>query len=130
MQSRKSTPTPTVAEKFCADCGQTRPAGEFYRCGRAKSGLQSYCKDCLSLRQRANRVGITAERLREVLADPDPRCAICLSPEQLVLDHSHASGEYRSRLCQSCNLMLGHAKDSVAVLLAAAEYLRAHAAVP
>lgn len=40
------------------------------------------------------------------------RCAICGCPEPAsVLDHDHATGLIRGRLCRSCNLLEGFAGD-------------------
>jgi hypothetical protein len=62
------------------------------------------------------------------------RCAICKTHADdiphatfkynpLVIDHCHSTGHVRGLLCPTCNNMLGHAKDNVAVLAAAIEYL-------
>ena len=70
-------------------------------------------------------------------------CAICEQPEtaklpgrktektetrtrDLSVDHDHKTGKVRGLLCNSCNHMLGAARDSQKVLLAAAEYLTQH----
>lgn len=39
-------------------------------------------------------------------------------------DHDHKSGRYRGAICQTCNLCLGAAKESVERLLGLARYLR------
>lgn len=66
-------------------------------------------------------------------------CAICDQPETatqrghlmwLCVDHDHATNAIRALLCQQCNKMLGHAKDSVETLTRAISYLQAHAARP
>ncbi len=55
-------------------------------------------------------------------------CAIC-SASHLVtkhgwhLDHDHTDGRIRGILCQTCNTMLGHAKDDPSCLRAGALYL-------
>ena len=70
-------------------------------------------------------------------------CAICSQPESskmpgrktdaseprvrdLSVDHDHKTGAVRGLLCNSCNHMLGEARDSVEVLLAGADYIRRH----
>jgi hypothetical protein len=42
------------------------------------------------------------------------------------LDHDHSTGKVRGILCRSCNLLLGHAKESPARLRGAANYLEEH----
>lgn len=54
-------------------------------------------------------------------------CAICGQQFKVSLhthvDHCHVTKKVRGILCAKCNLMLGHAKDSLALLRQAAEYL-------
>ena len=59
-------------------------------------------------------------------------CMICGISEseigkKLDVDHCHSSGKVRGILCNPCNNMIGHAKDNIAVLRAAAAYLEANA---
>lgn len=106
---------------------------EFYRKGK---GYKHCCKLChnhdnrlrnqteeakeLNRRCRARyRYGITDEELDELLELP---CAIC-GKEGEVIDHNHATGKVRGRLCHSCNTGLGKLKDSPTLLRAAAAYL-------
>ena len=55
------------------------------------------------------------------------RCSICCEPprvgQRLAIDHDHATGARRGLLCRQCNTMLGKARDSVAVLARAMEYV-------
>lgn len=70
-------------------------------------------------------------------------CKICNQPEtclynkqpgkvrDLCVDHCHKTGKVRGLLCDSCNVLLGRAKDSVEICLRAAKYLEeAHEALP
>lgn len=67
-----------------------------------------------------------------MLKDQDGVCAICAKPplegKRLVIDHDHsAEGDdsgVRGLLCDSCNLLLGHAKDNIEVLEEAKNYLK------
>jgi hypothetical protein len=42
---------------------------------------------------------------------------------KLVVDHHHGTGRVRQLLCSNCNKLLGHARESKRILLAAIEYL-------
>jgi hypothetical protein len=46
---------------------------------------------------------------------------------RLDVDHCHSSEKVRGLLCNPCNSMLGHARDNVFILKAAANYLEKHA---
>ena len=87
---------------------------------------------------------ITPERFEEMLTSQGGRCAIqaCGATEpggkgQWHIDHDHAccAGEkscgecVRGLLCSRCNPMLGMARDNVAILIAAADYLIDNAAL-
>ncbi len=45
-RNRQRTPVPTVTERRCPRCKQTKPAAEFHRRQSASDGLQTYCKTC------------------------------------------------------------------------------------
>lgn len=51
-------------------------------------------------------------------------CPICWHKALLVHDHDHTTKHTRGFICNNCNLLLGHAKDSVDTLLTAAKYLQ------
>jgi Recombination endonuclease VII len=54
-------------------------------------------------------------------------CAICKTTEPghhgWAIDHCHTTGKVRGILCQKCNPMLGYARDQIAILEAAIDYL-------
>lgn len=55
-------------------------------------------------------------------------CLICKEKEDelkrgLFVDHCHATGKVRGLLCQSCNTLLGMAKDDIKILQDAIQYL-------
>ncbi|MFE0091245.1 endonuclease domain-containing protein [Streptomyces sp. NPDC058992] len=79
--------------------------------------------------------GLTLEQTRVVRAVG--ACMICSSTVSgfesgiFAVDHCHDSGVVRGVLCQSCNFLLGNARDEVDVLLAAIKYLlKDHATEP
>ncbi|MFE4776963.1 endonuclease domain-containing protein [Streptomyces sp. NPDC056713] len=71
--------------------------------------------------------GLRLDQVRLIRALP--ACMICQSTDSgfesgiFAVDHCHDSGVVRGALCQGCNFMLGNARDSVEVLLAAIKYL-------
>ncbi len=72
--------------------------------------------------------GITLEDFEELLRLQGGRCAICATKESggsgtFHVDHDHETGNVRGLLCNTCNLMLGHAKDDSWILTRAIEYL-------
>ncbi len=78
------------------------------------------------------RYGITFAGAKALLAEQGGACKICARPltyegtkgrDLPVLDHDHSTKKLRGVLCTPCNLMLGYAKDSPAVLRIAANYL-------
>lgn len=50
-------------------------------------------------------------------------CAICYKVSSLHLDHDHITNKIRGLICGPCNLLLGHANDSITTLQQAADYL-------
>lgn len=63
-----------------------------------------------------------------IIAARPVHCQLCIgvnkSGRALALDHDHETGAFRGWLCDTCNRMLGFAKDNPALLEAAAIYLR------
>lgn len=55
----------TLAEKRCPDCRETKPADQWGRNKRTKSGLSAYCKACTSVRNRAQYVANQERRIAE-----------------------------------------------------------------
>ena len=72
--------------------------------------------------------GLTPDSFAALLAAQGDRCAICATADPRgkgwCVDHDHGSGLVRGILCCACNRGLGLFKDSPAVLVAAAGYLR------
>jgi hypothetical protein len=79
-----------------------------------------------NLRARAKKYGTTADELQTLLASDD--CWICgdtfADEAEKRVDHCHKSGKIRGVLCHSCNVGIGHLRDSPTLLLKAAVYLK------
>ena len=77
---------------------------------------------------------LTPEMVKQKLETQNDRCSICRQPftETPTVDHDHACcpGQrscgkcVRRIICRKCNILLGHADDSIPVLERAIEYLR------
>lgn len=131
-------------KKVCLVCIEERkgdlcPAGLHARAEHENDYGQ--CRPCAARRQIAYRLkakyGLTVEKFEEMLAAQDYRCGICREEFDLdahngvCMDHDHSCcpGEktcgkcLREILCDSCNKLIGNAKDDIAVLRAAIAYL-------
>jgi Recombination endonuclease VII len=71
--------------------------------------------------------GISQEQYGGMLLHQGGLCAICKTKPDttLCVDHSHATGQVRALLCNSCNSMLGFSNDDPRRLESGAVYLRA-----
>ena len=78
-------------------------------------------------RLRFRNYGVTADWFRDQLVGQAGRCAICgsvfKSERDTHIDHDHSTKRVRGLLCNGCNLVLGHAKDSQVILTNAIRYL-------
>ena len=129
-----------VGSKWCPDCGEVKTHDAFPRSRASSGGIASYCLPCHNARGRQNlekrggsrtyhltrRYGIGVEEADAMLAEQGGLCAICNVAPAVHVDHDHATGSVRALLCFNCNGGLGQFKDDLAVLLAAAEYVRFH----
>lgn len=98
----------TFEGRDCRRCGSTTRYVATKRCVPCQQG---YVARSFALRERRS-------------AEIGKPCGICTIPmTQPHLDEDPQTGEDRGWLCQSCNLLLGHANDDPAVLAAAVAYL-------
>jgi hypothetical protein len=135
--------------KFCVPCGEWRSVGLFGPKESALDGLRGDCYYCrkrradgrAETRRAASRLRafrLSTEAFQSILARQGGTCAICGTTDpgrrDWCVDHDHACcadprqtcGEcVRGVLCNRCNLVLGNAGDSAALLRSAAAYLEA-----
>lgn len=89
-------------------------------------------KGKLGVRRRnmKNKFGITLEQYDKMFEEQDGVCAICgsinINGRRLGVDHNHETGEVRALLCNSCNHIIGDAKENIIVLQSAINYLNSH----
>lgn len=95
----------------------------------AARNKENYCSRKAKDKALRNNYGITLRQWEDIFDSQGCKCAICGSTEpnhasgQFVVDHCHEFGQVRGILCGHCNIMLGHAKDDINTLFAAAMYL-------
>lgn len=77
------------------------------------------------LRQQVKKYGLTLEQYQEMELRQEGKCAICgLKPNRrLAVDHNHETGKVRQLLCNNCNTIIGHCKESVEILQDTINYL-------
>jgi hypothetical protein len=75
--------------------------------------------------------GLSASAFNDMLKAQGFKCGCCGGPfasnnhkRPMHVDHNHQTGKVRGILCGGCNLILGHAKDSIEVLQRAIFYLQ------
>lgn len=72
--------------------------------------------------------GLDLDQYNQLLSKQNNCCAVCRQHQStfnkaLAVDHSHATGEVRGLLCDSCNRALGLVRDSIEVLKSMVKYL-------
>jgi hypothetical protein len=109
-----------VAEKYCRDCGEARPVGEFTRDRSRPDGLSFYCKVHARrrlLRSKDARQGPPKSRHKRAVEVPDghkwcPDCGLVKPLQDFVRNTSQPSG--RAPYCKPCHNVRGKAsKDKV-----------------
>lgn len=114
--------------KKCLLCKEVKSSKEFNLERGRVDGLQNRCIPCVRRLQLKIKYGITPEQWEEIFNKQGRRCAICnnnvTNKVGWVLDHNHETGKNRAILCDSCNKMLGHAKENQNTLIAGANYLK------
>lgn len=122
--------------KTCSKCKTEHDTACFYKNKSHPDGLQVHCKTChrtfLSMRRgyiRKRNYGMDEAAFQKAMLNQSGACSICKEPfgdrkmSGPAVDHCHTTGKVRGLLCGSCNLILGHADDSIHVLKSAIEYL-------
>lgn len=138
--------------KRCTKCKETKSLLEFWANKSKKDGKSFWCKDCmkkLKARKPKSHYIYTKDKSRHNLITSvykttegeiqkmhtlqEGKCVICkvfkptyITQGSLYVDHCHETGKIRGLLCNSCNVMLGLAKDNLLILENAISYLKFH----
>lgn len=105
----ESTPAPVEGKTCTGECGEYKPASEFYRDKRCRSGLTSRCKVCTrednkkSYRRTSDRNGRPRAPEPVPLVDGRKRCAVCGEDKLLEEFYRRRNGHYR-RECKACRV--------------------------
>jgi hypothetical protein len=90
--------------------------------------LKEYRKNYYSTFKKYDRYGITRDDYELLLENQGNKCKICESEftteSEIRIDHNHDTNQVRGLLCHSCNVALGHMRDSVELLEKAISYLK------
>lgn len=79
----------------------------------------STCRSKRNLKSILNKYKLSENDYKQLKDE----CEICGSKERLHIDHNHATGNVRGRLCYMCNQALGLFKENVQHLYSAIKYL-------
>ncbi len=120
--------------RTCRVCRETKDFSNFIISRSKNRPFQRHtCKSCQSLqninRKFRRRYGLTVEDYKGMVRMQGGLCAICNTTggsRGLCVDHNHSTGKVRQLLCNSCNLLLGMAKENTSTLTKAIEYLDKH----
>jgi HD-GYP domain-containing protein (c-di-GMP phosphodiesterase class II) len=131
-------------KKVCSKCKEEKDLLEFHKNKSAKSGVHHYCKKCNSVQRKRtynydqsrkirilNSYKINIDDVQKIYILQNKKCKICKTENPSVsnygglhIDHCHVTGEVRGLLCNSCNILLGLAKDNISILNSAIDYLK------
>lgn len=121
--------------QVCTRCKIPKELSE-YKFRKDLNKLSVRCKECDSFCVKASFFKVTPEYLTGFVESKNHECGICGIPEEeakkankktkhygLYIDHNHSNNALRGILCHNCNLVIGHAKDSIDILRKAIDYL-------
>jgi hypothetical protein len=97
--------------------------------------IRDWGKSDVGVRSRRNyalksKYGIDIETFEGHIRDQDGKCSICSNPFDNrkgfripVVDHDHATGQFRGIICWTCNTLLGRVEDNKETLRQMIDYL-------
>lgn len=111
--------------KRCRFCGRTGEETAFNGGAYdAQLGRPSkWCIECLCIRTRAKRYGVSPEELKEMYDRVGGLCEAGCGKTAEVIDHDHETGALRGVLCHDCNLGLGQIGDTLEAARRVVAYL-------
>ena len=92
--------------KQCSKCKQTKEASCFHKCSKAKDGLQSQCKPCMSEYNKKRAEKRKKNRIEETgLPEEHKRCANACCNQVFPISHFQSTVNRRTKLttwCKKC----------------------------
>lgn len=97
------------------------------RSAYSKARKEALGFNCYKDSRYKSKYGISIHDYNKMVEDQEGKCASCRQDtELLAVDHDHRTGKIRGLLDNKCNSILGHANDSIAILVANIKYLDKH----
>ena len=119
--------------KYCTKCKEIKPLVEFGSSKKGRKFASTRCTECSRKQAKEigiRRHGITLQDYDKMFAEQNGKCKICGTEKvgnkqcgRFLVDHDHKTDKIRGLLCQSCNVLLGQAKDDTEILMSAVQYL-------
>ena len=118
-------------EYYLKNRAKAKAKATAYRADNAEK-IRAYreaTKERDKLRRLSKLHGISEAEVQALLETSEcPICGVKLLDESLqinslVIDHCHETGRVRGAICNSCNKMLGYARDNPQILSQAIKYL-------
>ena len=122
--------------KVCRYCHLEKDESEFSFRYKKRNIRHNKCKTCHKEQLKAaydpekkrardlkTKYGLTEDCWSTMYEAQKGECKICGKFRQLVVDHSHKTGDVRALLCHRCNLAIGQFDDDPQLLRLAANYL-------
>lgn len=109
----------SLRRRDCVQCATERE--------KSRERSRRYWTDEERSKELQGTYGITLSDYEHMLEQQGNACAICGKVPaviRLAVDHCHDTKTVRGLLCSNCNMGIGHFKDNVGLLQAAATYLR------
>ena len=121
------TPEDLTLTRVCNKCRETKPITEYFRDKGRRDALKRHpvCKKCVKKSMKV------VQKLKKTAPPKPPVCECCgRNPDAepicrgWCLDHDYETEAFRGWICQTCNIGLGHFRDSVEGLMKGIEYLK------
>ena len=123
-----------IGKYICSQCKDIKIINEFGKDKKNRWGINGICKLCLKNKKEENgahlkrNYNLTPEEYNKKLETQNQVCAVCKKLNnpiwrKLSVDHNHETKQIRGLLCNSCNFIIGLAKEDTIILSELIKYL-------